>query len=144
MKKFIIIVVLIVIAGFGWWTISPLFIDREINDELPVEISRESSSQAHKIEDTAGHPATGFVRVFETDGQTTVRFEDYDGTNGPDLFIYLTKDLEANEFVSLGRSRGNMGNINYVVPDDVDVGEYKYVMTWCKAFGVLFDYAEIN
>ena len=96
------------------------------------------------ISDTPGHSATGNVRVIETPEESIVRFEDYDGTNGPDLFVYLAKDLEANEFVSLGRAKGNMGNINYTVPEDVDVGEYKYVITWCKAFGVLFDYAEIQ
>lgn len=98
---------------------------------------------AFPIVDTPGHPATGEVKVLESGDQTFVRFENYDGTNGPDLFVYLAKDLDATEFVNLGRAKGNMGNINYEVPEDVDVSEYKYVMTWCRLFGVLFDYAEI-
>jgi len=73
-----------------------------------------------------------------------VRYENYKGTNGPDLYVYLAKDLDATEFISLGRAKGNQGNINYTVPDDIDITEYQYVMTWCKAFGVLFDYAPIQ
>lgn len=95
------------------------------------------------ITGTPGHRATGEVRVLPGES-TVVRYENYNGTNGPDLFVYLSNDLEATDYVSLGRARGNIGNINYQVPAEVDVTDYKYVLTWCQAFGVLFDYAEIN
>ena len=36
------------------------------------------------------------------------------------------------------------GDIIYGLPMDVDLDDYKYVLTWCEAFGVLFDYAEIK
>ena len=215
MKNIIIGILVLGVAAFGYWTIAPLFITKEVNDELDPEIAalleqtesqeRESTitqrepeepiptrpatpdadgvereitdadiadvsqqlapepeaesvaietieveetgpsiSAPLPIVDTPGHPASGNVRVIQTEDDTIVRFEDYDGTNGPDLFVYLAKDLDADEFVDLGRARGNMGNINYTVPDDVDISEYQYVMTWCRAFGVLFDYAEIN
>ncbi|MEM9336946.1 MAG: DM13 domain-containing protein [Patescibacteria group bacterium] len=216
MKKILIVIGGLAVLAFLWWTVSPLFIIKEVNDELSpelqalldqqaaeieelptptpaaqealnrpanivpgppaedgseaVEVVRESQTAPKVVEavdseaeaeaptpavqggvsgpfsiiDTPTHPAEGSVRVLEAGGQSIVRFEDYDGTNGPDLFVYLAKDLDADEFVNLGRAKGNMGNINYEVPDDVDVSEYKYVMTWCRAFGVLFDYAEIN
>ena len=96
------------------------------------------------ITGTRGHGATGEVRVIHSPDQSIVRYENYDGTNGPDLFVYLATDLEATNFVSLGDAKGNQGNINYEVPADVDLDDYKYVITWCKTFGVLFDYAEIN
>ena len=104
----------------------------------------EPAVTSFPIVDTPGHPASGAIKILTSDEQTFVRFENYDGTNGPDLFVYLAKDLEATEFVNLGRAKGNMGNINYEVPEDVDISEYPYVMTWCRLFGVLFDYAEIN
>ena len=96
------------------------------------------------IIDTPGHPATGGVEVIHSPEETLIRYLNYDGTNGPDLEIYLAKDLEANEFVSLGRAKGNQGTLIYGVPFDIDIDEYRYVLTWCEAFGVLFDYAEIN
>lgn len=96
------------------------------------------------ITDTASHPASGFVEIITSPEEKLIYFRDYDGTNGPDLYVYLSKDLEAKDYISLGEQRGNKGNIIYGVPLDVDISEYKYVITWCKAFGVLFDYAEIN
>lgn len=146
MKKIIIFIIFLVVASFGWWTISPLFISNTVNDTAPTELGTETTIRdtSHSIVDTPAHPASGNIRIIATESQQTVRFENYDGTNGPDLFVYLAKDLEANEFVSLGRAKGNTGNINYTVPPDVDLSEYRYVLTWCKAFGVLFDYAEID
>lgn len=96
------------------------------------------------ITGTSGHPASGSVRVVETPDEKIIRYENYNGTNGPDLKIYLSNDLEARDFVDLGPSRANTGNINYSVPLNVDINDYQYVLTWCEAFGVLFDYAKIN
>ncbi len=102
------------------------------------------TSGPHIIKSTPGHSATGHVEVISSPEEKLVYYKDYDGTNGPDLKIYLAKDLEATEFVDLGKAKGNQGNLIYGVPLNVDMSEYKYVLTWCEAFGVLFDYAEIN
>lgn len=146
-------------AAFLWWTISPLFIDKTINDSLPPRVDTTGGNAADispgatpaqyiegpfTIIGTPTHPAGGSIRLFLGTGRDYVRYENYQGTNGPDLRIYLAKDLEATEFVDLGEAKGNQGNINYAVPNDVDIDEYKYVLTWCRAFGVLFDYAEIQ
>ena len=155
MKKIVIYIVLFLVGAFLYWTISPLFINKQVEDELPEILlpteelgvnneTEQTNSASYPIVDTNLHPASGSVRILNTADQTIVRYENYDGTNGPDLFVYLAKDLDAKEFVSLGRAKGNQGNINYSVPADVDLSEYKYVMTWCQAFNTIFDYAEIN
>ncbi len=145
MKKIIFVVLGILVLVFLWWTVSPLFINKTVDDATPVvDLDQTDSAGPFFIKDTAAHPATGEVLIIRDGDDTTVRFENYDGTNGPDLYVYLAKDLDAKEFVSLGRAKGNKGNINYQVPSNIDASEYKYVMTWCQAFGVLFDYAEIN
>ena len=203
MKKILILIAVVALGAFAWWTISPLFIDKVVEDELDPEIAalietntlavpatesvnsppieavdlptENNNDESTKISlptesvsvpatsspslasgspvirgpftivDTPGHPATGNIRIIETAEQTLVRYENYDGTNGPDLKVYLTNDLEdVSDFVSLGAARGNQGNINYEVPDGVDIDDFQYVVTWCEAFGVLFDYAEIK
>jgi len=93
---------------------------------------------------TAGHPVEGSVRVLETSEGTIVRYEDFWTINGPRLHVYLSKDLNANDFIDIGPIKGTKGNINYLVPTDVNVNEYKYVMYWCVPFSVLFNYAEIS
>jgi hypothetical protein len=93
---------------------------------------------------TVGHPATGTVRIIETSNGLVIRYENFETINGPQLNLYLAKDLDANEYIDLGPVRGTRGNINYTVPDNVDLSEYRYVLYWCVPFGVLFNYADLQ
>lgn len=138
----------IAILSFGYYAISPLFINIKINDtnpaiNTPSIASTQPISQSNVI-GTTGHPASGTVRVIEVGGKSYIRYENFKTINGPDIYVYLAKDLEAQNFISLGKVRGTEGNINYLIPKDINLKEYKYVMTWCKQFGVLFNYAEIK
>jgi hypothetical protein len=118
--------------------------DGTATEESAVPVQQSSAVERALVTATTGHPASGFVRVVESSTDTIVRFEEYETINGPDLFVYLSKDLEASEFVNLGEIRGTKGNINYTVPEGVNIDEYPYVLVWCRAFSVLFNYAKIN
>ncbi len=101
-------------------------------------------SQLSEVMGTTGHPAEGTVQVIETETGSVIRFEDFSTINGPQLHLYLAKNLEATEYIDLGPIRGTQGNINYTVPADVDLSEYQYVLHWCVPFGILFNYANIG
>jgi hypothetical protein len=73
-----------------------------------------------------------------------MRFENFKTINDPNLHIYLAKGIDAKEFIDLEKLRGTEGNINYTVPEGVDLSEYPIVVHWCVPFGVLFNYAEIR
>ncbi len=92
---------------------------------------------------TSGHPASGTVRIVEADSKRYIRYENFKTINGPGIYVYLAKDLDAKEFISLGRVRATEGNINYEIPEGVRVSDYPYVLTWCEAFGVLFNSAKL-
>ena len=82
------------------------------------------------------------------DGKTEhriLRLENCKSTNGPDLYVYLSKDARSisDGYIELGRLKGNIGNQNYHIPDDVNLGEYSYALIWCKQFSVLFGYANL-
>lgn len=147
MRNILIIAGLIAASGLAYYFISPLFVTIEVQDAAPVA---DKTSQAASprmlaaVMGTQGHPASGTVRIIESEEQTFIRFEDFETLNGPQLHLYLSKDLEATEYVDLGPIRGTEGNINYEIPEDVDLSEYPYVMHWCVPFGVLFNYANIS
>jgi len=185
MKKILIIIIVLVVLGVGYYAISPLFNEIEKDDALPENIieskmpsgienlSEEQRKEFDKqmeekknaevsemnetmpqqeegqiirfpIMDTAAHPASGYVRVLNTESGKVIRYEEFETINGPNLHVYLATDLQASQYVDLGEIKGTKGNINYSIPDDVDIGQYKYVMYWCVPFKVLFNYAEIN
>jgi len=121
----------------------------EVNKE-PAEDMIEDMPEMLTISDsfpvmgTFGHPASGSVKVIENLEETIIRYEDFETINGPNLHVYLSKDIEGKDFIDLGEIRGTKGNINYTVPEGVDLNEYRYVMYWCVPFAVLFNYADLN
>jgi len=99
------------------------------------------------------HPGSGIAKVLN-DGteQRFLRFEEFETDNGPDLFVYLTRaDAAADagafgvdgDFVNLGRLKGNVGEQNYEIPVDVDLGEFDTVVVWCDRFSVAFTAADL-
>lgn len=140
------------LSALGYYTLSPLFITLKKDDALPIiqeslpQTATSSTSlqtEAVPIIDTPLHPAQGTVRIISNGNTQYVRYENFETINGPDIFVYLAKDLEAVEFVSLGRVTATKGNVNYPIPEGVDPREYPYVLIWCKAFGVLFNSAKV-
>lgn len=87
------------------------------------------------------HDVAGKALLIQSGDQKIIRFENLDTINGPDLRIYLSAGLNADDFVDLGPIRATRGNVNYPVPPDTDTSKYRNVLIWCRAFGVLFSYA---
>ena len=114
--------------------------------KVMVEDAPEAPTAAKisEVMGTIGHPASGTVQVIQTADGPIARFEDFSTINGPRLHVYLAKDLNADEYIDLGPIKGTRGNINYELPDDVDLSEYKYILHWCVPFGVLFNFAEVD
>lgn len=97
------------------------------------------------------HGTTGAVRVVElADGSRFVRLEDLATDNGPDLFVWLTTNTAdghegafRDEYVNLGRLKGNIGNQNYELPADVAIEEWQSVVIWCDRFSSAFGAADL-
>ena len=116
-------------------------------DDAPVLLSSGRFTDADNF-----HKGSGLAKLIALpDGQTLLRLEDFEVTNGPDLFVYLVEhaaptssaDVKAG-FVNLGRLKGNKGGQNYFLPEDVDLSKYKSVVIYCRAFSVLFSPASLN
>lgn len=151
MKKFLYITGAILVAGilwFAYYAVSPLFRSIRIDEAAPraqvPETKMPEQVQSAAVIGTAGHPASGTALIIEADGKKYVRYENFKTINGPDLYVYLAKDLDAKEYVSLGTLRATEGNVNYEIPENINPSDYRYVMTWCKQFSALFNYADFN
>ncbi|MGP4081264.1 DM13 domain-containing protein [Pseudalkalibacillus sp. R45] len=88
------------------------------------------------------HMASGMVKTADAEDGLYLRFEDFEVTNGPDLYVYLTKEGQnTKEGIELGNLKGNKGNQNYKVPEGTDLSMYNKVVIWCKSFDEDFGYA---
>ena len=129
--------------------ISPYFYNTSIDEAAPASESMDISEMTKSSGNFVGvgdgiHDASGDAMVLSTDdGTRFLRFESFKATNGPDLYVYLSTDEQATDYVNLGRLKANMGNQNYEIPSDVDVTKYSKVLIWCQAFSVLFGSADL-
>jgi hypothetical protein len=160
--------VLIVAGAFAWWTISPLFLTSTLNEDLPARASATvapaasiatatatataagpkilAMGQLQRIDDL--HRGTGPVTLVELDGKTFVRFENVAIQNGPDLHVYLGRGMggayDGNRDLYLGTLKATNGSFNYELPAGTPVSDYKSVVVWCRAFTVLFTWADLR
>ena len=111
-----------------------------MSDRMPaaalVTVQGDFKPKAHGVE--------GKALLIEEDGKKVLRFEDFETINGPNLHIYLSADLSADDFVDLGKIKATKGNVNYDVANAVDTDKYNKVLVWCVPFKVLFSYAELS
>lgn len=131
------------IVWFAYYAISPLFTNIRMNEPPPVE-SEKTALTGTEVKGTPAHPASGIAKIIPGEGKNYLRYEDFKTINGPDLYVYLSKDLAAKDYVNLGRIKATEGNVNYEIPAGTDAGDYRYALVWCKAFGVLFNYADFS
>jgi len=138
--------VAVVVFVLVWFEPQKLFIDDTVN-----EAATTGATLATGTFKSQEHTTTGTASVIRNpDGTRTLRFEDLDTSNGPDLRVYLSKapaDAEwkafDDDFVELGLLKGNQGDQNYEIPAGVDVGTYGRAVIWCKRFSVPFGVAAL-
>lgn len=91
------------------------------------------------------HQGSGTATIFELpDGSRVLRLEEFMVTNGPDLHVLLATgaavsgQADLGEYIDLGPLKGNIGNQNYEIPLDLDLGPYRTVVVYCVPFHVVF------
>ena len=165
-------VALVAAGAFGWWTISPLFLTTTLHEDLPARASATvvptataaattalsapsatptgphvlAMGQLQRVDDL--HRGTGPVALVELEGKTFLRFENVAIQNGPDLHVYLARGMggayDGGRDLYLGALKATIGSFNYVLPAGTSVADYKSVVVWCRAFTVLFTWADLR
>lgn len=113
----------------------------------PIEVVEpQILAKGSFVEVDTVHKGSGTARIILQDGKRYLRFENFQVTNGPDLYVYLSEsktpgsDLKSlDKYISLGLLKGNVGDQNYEIPEPFR--GYDTAVIWCQKFGVLFSYA---
>ncbi|MGR8009358.1 DM13 domain-containing protein [Streptomyces hypolithicus] len=102
------------------------------------------------------HGTSGTAKILRLpDGSHTLRLENLDTSNGPDLHVWLTDApvkegragwhvFDDGRYVSLGKLKGNKGDQNYVLPAGLDLKNLTSVSIWCDRFNVSFGAAKLT
>ena len=159
LKIMIGLIVVLALAIIGVLA-APLFYDVEVNEAEPspivpaltqqqVTASPSTPTPPARTGSFVGadsfHEASGTAAVLTAAEGMYIRFtEDFNVTNGPDLFVYLGKDGQYDPNANLGALKGNVGAQNYLVPETIDLNQYNEVWVWCRAFSQPFGHAVLR
>ena len=156
-------------AAFEYFEVQKLWQDDEVDDAAPVfsgpaptgsDTGQAPTSVPVRVSEPVAsgtfrdrsHPTEGRALVLSDGGpQRFLRLEGFETDNGPDLNVYLSAagpDAPAgqldDDYVDLGDLKGNVGDQNYEIPEDVDLGRHRTVVIWCVRFSVAFGTAELT
>jgi len=146
-----------VLAAFvAWYLFRPerLVVNRRVAEALSTAQGGSSpqplvTGQFYSIL----HPTTGTATIYLMgDGTRVLRFTDFTTSNGPDVHVYMVAANDAKDiatvqkagFVDLGVIKGNVGDQNYTLGNDLDLAKYRAVSIWCKRFSVNFGAAALR
>jgi len=93
------------------------------------------------------HFGRGTARLIGTSDGVVVRFESFAVRNGPDLYVFLSPDVDGyarKGNLELGRLKASEGNQNYRLPAGTDPSAYRSVVIWCNQFSVQFAVATLK
>jgi len=157
-----------VVLVAGWYAFRPerLWIDNVVSESFDTTgVSQSGGAVAASAASTAptmismgrfhgvAHDGMGLATIYRAaDGRRTLRLTQFETSNGPELHLYLVAAPDAKDdatvkragFVDLGALKGNRGDQNYTVPENVDLGTYRAVTIWCRRFGVNFGASSLS
>lgn len=87
---------------------------------------------------------SGNAKIFLQNGQYLLKLENLSSSAGPDLHVYLSKEVQPVNYIDLGRLQSTAGNQLYAIAGTPDFSAYKYALIHCQRFNHLFGSAELR
>jgi hypothetical protein len=87
---------------------------------------------------------SGNAKIYSLNNMHTLALENVIISNGPDLHVYISKEVLPVNYIDLGRLQSTMGNQVYAIPGNIDFSQYKYALVHCQRYNHLFGSAELK
>jgi hypothetical protein len=87
---------------------------------------------------------SGDAKVYLQNGLYVLKLQGVTISNGPDLHVYLSKEILPVNFIDLGRLQSTGGNQLYNITGSPDFTQYKYALVHCQRFNHLFGSAALQ
>lgn len=129
--------------------VSSFLLDSCIRENTATEDLMEMASEnatlrysGNFIQGPYGNNVNGKADIYEKDGVFTLFFTDsFTVSNGPDLYVYVSKEQQPLQFISLGKLKSVNGGQSYTFTSAVNFDDYKYAVVHCQEYNHLFSYA---
>jgi len=152
----VVIPIAVVAAVAAWYAFRPerLVVNRHVDESMP---GLQGGSSAQPLESgqfySVLHPTAGTATIYQLgDGTRVLRLANFSTSNGPDVHVYMVAADDAKDaatvekagFIDLGVIKGNIGDQNYALTNDLNLTKYRAVSIWCKRFSVNFGAAALR
>ncbi len=87
---------------------------------------------------------SGMATVYKQDGSLVLALKNMNISNGPQLHVYLSKEVQPVNFIDLGPLQSTLGNQLYNITGSPDLAQYKYALIHCKKYNHLFGSARLQ
>jgi len=87
---------------------------------------------------------SGMATVYRQDGSLVLALENMMISNGPQLHVYLSREVQPVNFIDLGPLQSTKGNQLYDIAGNPDFSEYQYALIHCKKYDHLFGSAKLQ
>lgn len=109
-----------------------------------IDSSMATVKTMGSFRDGAYGAASGNVKVYKSADELQLALENFSSSNGPNLKVYLSKELQPVNFIDLGDLRSTSGNQLYKIPNGVIIEDYRYALIYCRQYSHLFGSAELT
>ena len=116
----------------------------------PIEMAEDDERELPPFSDL--YESSGMVTIYLfPDDRKLLRIEDLNVVNGPNLVVALLTNPDPIAIADLGRDyqdlgplRATTGNLNYEIPDELNINRYRSVVIYEQQYGIVFAEAKIG
>lgn len=87
---------------------------------------------------------SGKAKIYLQKGTYKLVLDTVNISNGPDLHVYLSKELQPVNFIDLGKLKSIAGNQVYSITGSPDFTQYKFALIHCQQYNHLFGSAVLQ
>jgi hypothetical protein len=119
--------------------------ETRLNETIPVDsVAGNTARFSGKFSNGPYGSVSGDVKIYFQDGRDVLALENIAVSNGPDLHVYLSQEIQPVNFIDLGKLKSTNGNQLYTVNGTTDFNVYKYALIHCEQYNHLFGSAELK
>ena len=122
---------------------------KENTPKTPVDNPVDTMMVMKRFSGTFGNgpygTVSGTAKIYLKDSnQYILALENFNSSNGPDLHVYISKEVQPVNYIDLGRLQSVGGNQQYPLTNNLNFSEYRYALIHCQQYNHLFGSAELK
>lgn len=145
-------ITLITITGISFG-VTNLFLSSkpvQADNAIPIKIAQNPIRMGKFVTVKQEKQTTGQVKIVTANGKRYLELSsDFTTAKGPDVQVILHRNSQIgvnpkqNEYFNVAMLKSFQGGQRYLIPDYVNIDEFKSVGIWCREFNVTFAFATL-